>query len=131
MDSQYTAPLVKALPYLKASLSFSYQASIYFLRLARLMVPIPMILYILAPFTVFFGYIGHIFIFAPYSTLVYLLDALHPLYVFCGVACLTGLLVGWIGRTVARLFVGSVAYSEPSEGTADVVKKEGEEPMEL
>jgi hypothetical protein len=134
MDSQYTAPLVKALPYLKAGFSFSYQASISFLQLTRrFMVFIPILVYLLAPFTIFIGYIGHIFIFAPYSTLVYLLDAVHPLYVFCGVACLTGVLVGYIGRTVARLLVGAFAYPEASEdASTDVVKRvEKLEPVEL
>ncbi|TEB25387.1 hypothetical protein FA13DRAFT_1167449 [Coprinellus micaceus] len=108
--SQLSAALTKIYPYVKtttllaldvakASWAFSQRFMIH---------PIPIVLYIIAPLTVFVGYLASIFVFMPYATLVYLLEALHPLYVFCGVACLTGALLGVVGRLVAWLVVASV-----------------------
>ena len=108
--SHVSAALTKIYPYVKsasllaldiakASWAFSQRFTIN---------PVPIFLYIIAPLTVFVGYLASVFVFMPYATLVYLLEALHPLYVFCGVACLTGALLGVVGRLVAWMVVASV-----------------------
>lgn len=69
------------------------------------MIPIPALAYLFAPLTVFLSYLAVIFIISPWSTLVYLLDVLHPLYVFFGVACLTGMLLGLLARYLAGVLI--------------------------
>ena len=46
-----------------------------------------------------------IFFFAPYKIITYFLDALYPLYVLAGVACITGGVLGIAGRKLSRLLV--------------------------
>ncbi|KAF8153860.1 hypothetical protein B0H34DRAFT_640116, partial [Crassisporium funariophilum] len=65
-------------------------------------------LYVFAPVTVFADIITTIFIRTPYRTAVYLLDALFPLYVLCGVACITGGVLGLLGRMLCRVLVNAV-----------------------
>ncbi|KAF5326249.1 hypothetical protein D9611_000651 [Ephemerocybe angulata] len=120
--SQYTAPLAQLVPYVKATSLFLLRAANSAFQFSKhLVVPIPILAYIFAPVTVFLGYLFYIFVFAPYSTLLYLLEALHPLYVFCGVACLTGILLGLVGRGVAAVLIAFLAI--PNEPQA-VVKAE-------
>ncbi|KAG7099833.1 hypothetical protein E1B28_001641 [Marasmius oreades] len=67
-----------------------------------LLAPISIFLYVFAPFLVFTRIILDLFVFTPYSTFVYLVDAIYPVYVFCGVACITGVLMGTLGRFLAQ-----------------------------
>ncbi|RDB17527.1 hypothetical protein Hypma_001260 [Hypsizygus marmoreus] len=67
--------------------------------------PLPIIFYFLAPAFVFFEIATDVFLRFPYQVALYLLDAFYPIYVFCGVACITGALVGVTGRLVAGLLV--------------------------
>ncbi|KAE9392958.1 hypothetical protein BT96DRAFT_924395 [Gymnopus androsaceus JB14] len=57
-------------------------------------------LYILAPFIVFLEVLFDIFLLTPYNLVVYLVDAVYPLYVFCGVACITGVVIGVVARWI-------------------------------
>lgn len=124
LSSEYSAPLAQALPYLKFALGFALDVAKGTWNISKqYIIPIPIILYIIAPFTVFLGYLASAFVFVPYATVVYLLEALHPLYVFCGVACLTGALLGAIGRLVAAGLIISV--SPDREKTAKAKKDIG------
>ncbi|TFK17809.1 hypothetical protein FA15DRAFT_710436 [Coprinopsis marcescibilis] len=106
-------PLAKLLPHIKAGFLFAFGMASFFVRwatrlLRHLYLPIPIILYLLEPVTVFLRYLAEIFVLTPYNTVVYLADALHPVYVFCGVACLTGILVGVVGRTLTGMLVATL-----------------------
>jgi len=115
---QQVAPLFKAIPYVKTALSFFITAIQSAFRHARQISatlassspihPVPIILYVVAPLTVFLSYVAWIFVLGPYATIVWLLEALHPLYVFCGVACLTGLVLGGVARYLATVLVESL-----------------------
>ena len=67
--------------------------------------PVPILLYLFAPVIVFSGLVVTIFFSAPYKIILYLLDALYPLYVLTGVACITGGVLGIAGRELSRLLV--------------------------
>jgi len=107
------APLLKALPHIQRALELLARPAVAALRaLTRFMfhhvyLPLPAIAWVLAPATVFLGYVAAA-VLAPLRAGAYLAEAVHPLYVFCGVACLTGMAVGYGGRLVARLVIGSI-----------------------
>ncbi|KAH0580119.1 hypothetical protein H2248_002925 [Termitomyces sp. 'cryptogamus'] len=82
--------------------------------------PLPIILYLFAPLIVFLDIVSDIFIRWPRSIVLYLLDAFYPVYVFCGVACIVGVLVGSTGRLVTQVLVDIVAEKEDQEPDAEV-----------
>lgn len=126
--SQYKAPILKLLPYAQSGLHFAYSTiKSAALRVWQLVLPMPLIMYIISPLTVFLHYLGFIFVFGPYSTALFLVEALHPLYVFCGVACLTGVLLGVMGRTIAGFVVNSLLPVPSVVEEEDVKKEENEE----
>ena len=67
--------------------------------------PVPVLLYLSAPVFVFCKLVIAVFFILPYKTILYLLDALYPVYVLAGVACITGGVLGIIGRQFSRLLV--------------------------
>ncbi|KAL0577283.1 hypothetical protein V5O48_004711 [Marasmius crinis-equi] len=71
-----------------------------FLRLP-ILAPLAILLYVFAPAIVFVQILLEVIIYTPYRVLVYLSDVVYPLYVFCGVACITGVLAGGFGRAMA------------------------------
>lgn len=66
--------------------------------------PLPLIRYILSPVIVFGQIILGLFFIVPYHIIVDFFVAVQPFYVFCGVACITGAVVGLGGRFLAGLF---------------------------
>ncbi|KAF8969547.1 hypothetical protein BDZ97DRAFT_1915104 [Flammula alnicola] len=119
--TETSSPLSQILPYIAASFSVLTSASRVVLSLFRpllLLSPLPVLSYIFAPLLVFLDIVATIFIRSPYRILVYLLDALFPLYVFCGVACITGGLLGLIGRVLCRVVVASVQVQDESASEA-------------
>ena len=67
--------------------------------------PVPILLYLFAPVVVFSHIVVTTFFFAPYKSIIYLLDAFYPLYVLAGVACITGGVLGIAGRELSQLLV--------------------------
>lgn len=67
--------------------------------------PVPILLYLFSPVVVFSQLVVTTFFFAPYESFLYLLDALYPIYVLTGVACITGGVLGIAGRELSRLLV--------------------------
>ncbi|KAF9040005.1 hypothetical protein BJ165DRAFT_1494914 [Panaeolus papilionaceus] len=57
---------------------------------------------------------------------MYGLEVVQPLYVFCGVACITGGIIGLTGRWVSRVLVRWAGIEVEAEG-AKKVKTEGYE----
>lgn len=52
----------------------------------------------------------------PFNLLKWLLEALFPLYVFCGVACITGGLLGLCGRFLCSIIVKSLSAERLQKG---------------
>jgi hypothetical protein len=85
--------------------------------------------YILAPFFTFAAVFFSITLGTPWKFLVWLLEALFPLYVFCGVACITGALVGFGGRVVCLSIARTLR--EEREGQQKGYNEEGSKSMDL
>lgn len=64
--------------------------------------PIPwnVLLYLSAPFIVLAQILLEVFILAPARVTAYFLDLVYPIYVFLGIAVITGAFLGLIARTV-------------------------------
>jgi len=127
-------PLEQITPYLKSSLTAAISFTSVLLRLfgygfsvvskaTKFFSPLPIILYLSAPLTVFLDAVMEIFIRWPYAIVLYLLDILYPVYVFVGVACIVGSLVGITGRIMSQILVGLLAIrdQEPSPLASPVV----------
>ncbi|KAJ6517700.1 hypothetical protein DFH09DRAFT_1373013 [Mycena vulgaris] len=114
VPSPATSPaLARALPYVKYGASIILSSSLVVFRacfttlrfIARIVThpivflsPFPLLLYILAPIIVFVQILLDVAVYSPYRAVVYMADAFHPAYVFLGVACIVGALVGLSGR---------------------------------
>jgi hypothetical protein len=104
------SPLFKVIiPYAYAAFSVVVSLFSFLLALIRLVLsPLPILLYIIAPITTFIDVTTTLFIRLPYRTFLYLADALYPLYVLIGVACITGCLFGYGGRLLVGAIVDSI-----------------------
>jgi hypothetical protein len=131
------APISQLLPLISKSASF-FLASIpaiasglvaFLSKLSYLILlvfPLSIILYAISPFVVFSQVAFDILVVTPYTVALYVLDALYPIYVFLGVACITGVLVGFGGRTLA-VFLTTVVLGSADRATSSVVAKRVEE----
>ncbi|KAF5376654.1 hypothetical protein D9615_007815 [Tricholomella constricta] len=118
-------PLERALPYVVSGVSAAFSffsaltrfASFAFSLVSRsisFFSPLPIILYLFAPVIVLFDIMTDVFVRWPRHIALYLLDAFYPLYVFCGVVCIVGAILGLTGRLVARFLVDMmVGLQEP------------------
>ncbi|KAF7341526.1 hypothetical protein MVEN_01890100 [Mycena venus] len=89
--------------------------------------PFPVLLYILAPVIVFIQIFLEIFVYTPSRAIIYLSDAFYPAYVFLGVACITGGLLGLVGR----LTVNGVVYIITPPPSALPSETEEEKPLRI
>lgn len=112
----------RAYPHLKAGLSFLLASSLALYRLLvalafniskpiLLLSPVPIALYILSPIFTLCSVLFDMLVLMPFKAAVYLFDALYPLYVFCGVACIMGCLLGLGGRYLSDVLVKMAAES--------------------
>ncbi|KAJ7113389.1 hypothetical protein C8R44DRAFT_710600 [Mycena epipterygia] len=137
VSSTDSPALARALPYAKSavSLTISSFSAIFrtiFAALAFLakiaahpivfLSPFPLLLYILAPVIVFIHLFLDIAVYTPYRAILYVSDAFYPAYVFLGVACITGALVGLSGR----LAVLAILYLVPPTTPQISVDSRGE-----
>ncbi|KAF8134121.1 hypothetical protein K438DRAFT_1997834 [Mycena galopus ATCC 62051] len=83
-------------------------------------VTFPVLLYILAPFVAFLELFLEIWVLSPYRAIIFVADALYPTYVFLGMACITGALLGLVGRYLVRR---AVAPPTPPPSEAQDVKR--------
>ncbi|CAA7264023.1 unnamed protein product [Cyclocybe aegerita] len=115
------APISKFIPYITRGFTILVSTSKFLLSSLRpvlLLSPLPVLLYLFAPVTVFLDILATVFVRSPYRIVSYLLDALFPLYVFCGVACITGGVLGLAGRLLCRVILNAVQLrSEDQETT--------------
>jgi hypothetical protein len=77
-----------------------------------------LILYILSPLIVFVEIVFNLFFANPYHTVVNFFLAVQPLYVFCGVACISAAVIGYGGRFVARMAISIIMGLEGAEKRA-------------
>lgn len=77
--------------------------------------PIVLILYVLSPFIIFGQIVLGVFVTTPYQYLVDFFVTMQPLYVFCGVACISGAIVGLGGRFIAGALTAAVMGPEQEE----------------
>ncbi|KAJ6607176.1 hypothetical protein B0H10DRAFT_2073028 [Mycena sp. CBHHK59/15] len=82
--------------------------------------PLPALLYILAPLIVFVNLFLDVAVYTPYRVITYLSDAFYPLYVFLGVACIAGALVGLGGRFLVLGLVYISGTQPPRQPTVDM-----------
>lgn len=75
----------------------------------------PAVSYLVAPLLAFVAIVVNISVLAPLSVAHYLLSSLYPVYVFCGVACITGIMAGMGGRGLTTLLTKAFATSEQDE----------------
>ncbi|GLB44383.1 hypothetical protein LshimejAT787_1700100 [Lyophyllum shimeji] len=111
-------PIERILPYVASLLSAGLSFASAFTRFLSVLLsssltffsPLPLIAYLFAPLIVFLDVLTDIAVRWPHRLALYALDALYPVYVFCGVACIVGVLLGTAGRVVAvflvQFFVG-------------------------
>jgi len=88
------------------------------------------LIYLLAPFTTFAAILISITLYTPYRFILWLLDALFPVYVLCGVACITGSILGLGGRTLSLSLVRAVAHDTVKEeipGSYEVQMKKNDD----
>ncbi|KAJ7658438.1 hypothetical protein B0H17DRAFT_1011664 [Mycena rosella] len=137
-----TPALIRALPYVQsgatlifsasqAALRTTFTAVLFLLKLLAnpitFLSPFPILLYILAPLVVFVQLLLEIAVYAPTRTIAYAVDAIYPAYVFLGVACITGALIGLSGR----LTVLGVLYVLPPTPPQLVVEVHEEKPRRI
>lgn len=99
------------------SFSFSLVSSATRLSFSPFILAYPAISYLVAPFLVFAVMVVNISVLSPLSAARYLLSSLYPVYVFCGFACITGVVVGLGGRGLSALLTRAFARSE-QDGSA-------------
>lgn len=107
-----TSPIEKVLPIIFSVISFvgpGYSLVLSLLKPLLVLSPLPIVLYLFAPIFVFINIAITLFVRLPYSTLVYLTDALYPFYVLCGVACIAGGVFGLSGRLLCQVLMRMVA----------------------
>jgi len=77
--------------------------------------PLPFILYIMSPVIVFGQIVAGVFFVIPYHAVVDFFVAVQPFYVFCGVACISGALIGLGGRVFAGVVSAVIVGHEEVE----------------
>lgn len=113
------APIKQLIPYITTAASWLkyFLSSILSFRSPLLFWPLPILLYILAPAIVFVQLVVIVVFYGPYKIILYLLDALYPLYILTGVACITGGVLGFAGRQLCRFLVHLL--QDGTEGSDD------------
>jgi hypothetical protein len=121
-------PLFALLPYLAPGVSpiIAFVQGAFKAIFQAIYQPIPVVLFLLSPLTTFLHYLAAVLFFIPYTYGVYVAtEVVHPLYVFCGVACLTGVLLGLLGRTLSSVLVASVLPSRTNDQAKQVAEPRG------
>ncbi|KAF9790347.1 hypothetical protein BJ322DRAFT_382719 [Thelephora terrestris] len=98
------------------SLCYSFVSNLTRWSLSPFVLVHPVISYLVAPLLVFVTMIINISLLAPFSAARYVLSSLYPIYVFCGIACITGVVVGIGGRVLSALLTRAFAKTERGGG---------------
>ena len=105
------------------SFSFSLVSNATRLSFSPFILAYPAISYLVAPLLVFAVMIVNISVLSPLSMAQHILSSLYPVYVFCGFACITGVVVGLGGRGISALLTRAFArleqdWSAPTDAPA-------------
>jgi len=84
---------------------------VFFYFLSPFLVIIPIVAYLLSPIIISSKVLLDLFVLLPYRATVYTSEAVHPLYSFLGVACISGAIIGLGARQIV-MFVGSGLLGE-------------------
>ncbi|KAJ7441487.1 hypothetical protein B0H11DRAFT_503388 [Mycena galericulata] len=105
--------LVRALPYLASGISIIFSSVLALFRatlavlsfIAKVIAhpivflsPFPVLLYIATPLIVFVQILLEVVVYSPYRAVLFVSNVFYPAYVFVGVACITGAVLGLSGR---------------------------------
>ncbi|KAG1816715.1 uncharacterized protein BJ212DRAFT_1254275, partial [Suillus subaureus] len=98
-------PITQIIPILRATFSllrtFLSQASRVVVALATpLLIFVPLVSRLLAPVILVFHIVLDATVYTPYMIISSVAAALYPLYMFCGVACIFGAVLGILGRSL-------------------------------
>ena len=72
----------------------------------------PFLSYLLSPIIHFLATIANLLFLTPFTTTRYFLNSFYPIYAFCGVACITGIVVGVGARGISALLTRAFARTE-------------------
>ncbi|KAF9528781.1 hypothetical protein CPB83DRAFT_298313 [Crepidotus variabilis] len=131
-SSVSSVPIAQLVPYITTTLGALGTILTFSLSLFRPLLvlwPLPILLYIFAPVTFFLDLATTLFIRLPYWSLAYILDAVYPLYVLLGVACITGGLIGIGGRALCHILITSLALPTDVERITPPVKDAEEQKL--
>ena len=127
------AALQQLLPYVSGGSALFSSVSVVFRFLIRLISstsrfilffsPLPIALYLFAPAFVFLKIVTDFLIVLPYRITLSVLDVFYPFYVFFGVACITGALVGLSGRLITELLIQAALVEDIRTRKLEMVKK--------
>ncbi|KAG2144046.1 hypothetical protein BD769DRAFT_1747975 [Suillus cothurnatus] len=111
-------PITQIIPILRATFSllrtFLSQASRIVIVLASpLLILVPLISRLLAPVILIFHIILDATVYTPYTIASNVAATLYPLYMFCGVACIFGVVLGFLGRFLVTLSNNIIAPELP------------------
>lgn len=76
---------------------------IFFALLYPFLALLPIPIYLLSPVTITSKIFFDLLVLLPYRAVVYVSQALYPIYAFMGVACLSGAIIGFGGRQIVSL----------------------------
>ncbi|KAG1835412.1 hypothetical protein DFJ58DRAFT_820648 [Suillus subalutaceus] len=111
-------PITQIIPILRATFSllrtFLSQALRVVVALATpLLIFVPLISRLLAPVILVFHIVLDATVYTPYTIISNVAAALYPLYMFCGVACIFGAVLGILGRSLVTLSNNIIAPELP------------------
>ncbi|KAG2130383.1 hypothetical protein DEU56DRAFT_468663 [Suillus clintonianus] len=111
-------PIAQIIPILRSTFgllrAFLSQAPRVLVALATpLLIFVPLISRLLSPVILVFHIILDATVYTPYAIISNVAAALYPLYVFCGIACISGAVLGILGRSLVTLSNNLIAPELP------------------
>ncbi|KAI0278712.1 hypothetical protein BGY98DRAFT_916723 [Russula aff. rugulosa BPL654] len=123
-QAQTSPPISSILPLVSTAFTTSLSALshavwlfniIFFSLLYPFLAIIPIPIYLLSPVIITSKVLLDLFVVLPYHAVVYVSQALYPLYAFLGVACLSGVLLA-LGRVKSSVWLGGDLGDSQSTG---------------
>jgi hypothetical protein len=124
-QAQTSPPISSILPLVSTAFTTSLSALshavwlfniVFFSLLYPFLAIIPIPIYLLSPVIITSKVLLDLFVVLPYRAVVYVSQALYPLYAFLGVACLSGAIIGFGARQVVSLVGWGILGDSQSTG---------------
>ncbi|KAG0694902.1 hypothetical protein DFH29DRAFT_298660 [Suillus ampliporus] len=101
-------PIMQIIPILLATFSLlrtflSQTLRVVVALVTPLLIFVPLVFRLLAPVILVFHIILDAAVYTPYAIISSVASALYPVYIFCGVACISGAVLGILGRSLVAL----------------------------